>query len=60
MNDRNNCSIKLMREFDRLLYKNNVIFAHILQREIKCSYYIKRRENEKQVKIMISLIWISF
>lgn len=49
MTDRDGCSKEDLENFDKLEYKNKIVFTHILYKDIKSSYYIKSFENEEQV-----------
>jgi uncharacterized protein (DUF1919 family) len=49
MTDRDGCSLEDLKEFDKLPYKNKVVFTHKEYPEIKSSVYIKGFENEKNV-----------
>lgn len=51
--DGDNCSYKTMQRFDKLPYKNKVIFTHIPYPEIESSYYISGFENEKGVGVLL-------
>lgn len=52
--DGDNCSYKTMQRFDRLPYKNKVIFTHIPYPEIESSYYIPGFENEEGVGVLLN------
>lgn len=51
--DGDNCTYKTMQCFDKLPYKNKVIFTHIPYPEIKSSYYIPGFENEEGVGVLL-------
>lgn len=51
--DGDNCTYKTMQRFDKLPYKNKVIFTHIPYPEIKSSYYIPGFENEESVGVLL-------
>ena len=51
--DGDNCTYKTMQRFDKLPYKNKVIFTHIPYPEIKSSYYIPGFENEEGVGVLL-------
>lgn len=51
--DGDNCTYKTMQHFDKLPYKNKVIFTHIPYPEIKASYYIPGFENEEGVGVLL-------
>ena len=52
MNDRNECSYKIMKEYDELPLDNKVLFTHVPHEELKSSFYIKGYENECCVPVM--------
>ena len=52
MTDRNDCTYEQMREFDKLPYKNKVIFTHQPHQEIVSSVYVKGFENDGEVGIL--------
>ena len=56
MNDRNDCSEKIIADFDRLNYKNKVIFTHKKYSSLKSSYYISGYDNKKEVGIMTKFL----
>lgn len=49
MTDRDGCTKQDLEEFDKLDYKNKIIFTHINYPNIKSSVYIKGFENESQI-----------
>lgn len=49
MCDRDGCTEEIIRRFDKLSYKNKVIFTHLSYPDIKSAYYIRGFENEKEV-----------
>jgi uncharacterized protein (DUF1919 family) len=49
MTDRDGCTKQDLEEFDKLDYKNKVVFTHIEYKDIKSSFYIKGFENEEQI-----------
>lgn len=51
--DGDNCSYETMQRFDKLPYKNKVIFTHIPYPEIKSSYYIPGFEVDKGVGTLL-------
>lgn len=51
--DGDNCTYETLRRFDRLPYKNKVIFTHIPYREIKSSYYISGFENSGGLEALL-------
>ena len=52
MTDKNGCKENHIAEFDKLPYKNKVIFTHIPYPKYKSAYYIKGFENEKECGIL--------
>lgn len=50
--DRDGCTYEQMEMFDKLPYKNKVIFTHKQYPKIKSSYYIKGFENKESVGIL--------
>ena len=46
MSEKNGCTYDDMIEFDRLPYKNKVIFTHLKYNDIKSSFYISGFENQ--------------
>lgn len=51
--DGDDCTYESMQRFDRLPYKNKVIFTHIPYPEIKSAYYIPGFESEEGVGVLI-------
>lgn len=49
MTDRDGCTEEILKEFDRLPYKNKVIFTHLPNNDIGSAKYIKGFETEKEV-----------
>lgn len=49
MTDRDGCTFEDLPSFDRLPYKNKVVFTHRKYPQIKSAYYIKGFENHKNV-----------
>lgn len=47
--DRDGCTYQNLLEFDKLPYKNKVVFTHKPYKEIKSAFYIKGFENEDSV-----------
>ena len=47
--DGDNCTYETMQRFDKLPYKNKVIFTHIPYPEFKSAYYIPGFEREESV-----------
>ncbi len=47
--DRDGCSYEDLLEFDKLPFKNKIVFCHKSYPEIQSAYYIKGFENEKSV-----------
>lgn len=56
MNDRNNCTEKNIYNFDKLCYKNKVIFTNKCYPSINSAYYIKGFDKMKEVGIMTKFI----
>lgn len=54
--DRDGCTYEQIERFDRLPYKNKVIFTHKQYSEIKSSYYIEGYEKEDSVGILSQYI----
>lgn len=52
--DGDNCSYESLQYFDKLPYKNKVIFTHKKYPEIKSSFYVKGFENENGVGVLIN------
>lgn len=52
MTDKNGCKEKHIAEFDKLPYKNKVIFTHIPYPQYKSAFYIKGFENEKECGVL--------
>ncbi len=50
--DRAGCTFETIREFERLPYKNKVIFTHVEYPEFPSSYYIKGFEKEGELGII--------
>ncbi len=50
--DRSGCTQKNLEDFDRLPYKNKVVFTHIPHPEIKSAFYIKGYEEEDKVGVL--------
>ncbi|CDM69222.1 hypothetical protein CM240_2064 [Clostridium bornimense] len=50
--DRDGCTENDIREFDRIPYKNKVIFTHKHYEDIESAYQIKGFENDNQVGIL--------
>ena len=50
--DRDNCSMEDIKEFDKLPYKNKIIFVNKKYTDIKSAYYIKGFEKEEAVGIL--------
>ncbi len=53
MTDRDGCTYDDIKEFDKLTYKNKVIFTNKKYEEIKSSYYIKGFEDKESVGVLI-------
>ena len=51
--DGDNCSYETMQRFDRLPYKNKVIFTHIPYPEIASSFYIPGFEEDDGVGVLL-------
>lgn len=49
MTDRDGCTLEDLKEFDRLPYKNKVVFTHLPYNNILSSFYIKGFENKESV-----------
>lgn len=54
--DRDECSFEDIKAFDRLPYKNKIIFVNKEYPEIKSAYYIKGFENEKTVGVLTHFV----
>lgn len=52
MNDRNNCCEDEIKEFDKLNYKNKVIFTHKQYPQYNSTFYIEKYKNSNEVGIM--------
>ena len=50
--DRSGCTEQNLRDFDKLPYKNKVVFTHKPYPDIKSAYYIKGYESEGKVGIL--------
>lgn len=50
--DRSGCTQKDLEDFDKLPYKNKIVFTHLPHPEIKSSYYIKGYEKEDKVGVL--------
>ncbi len=50
MTERDNCTLNDIEEFDKLPYKNKVIFVHEQMPEIKSAYYIEGTEIENNTE----------
>ena len=50
--DKSGCTQKDLEAFDRLPYKNKVVFTHIPHPEIKSSFYIRGYESEDSVGVL--------
>ena len=51
--DGDNCTYETMQQFDKLPYKNKVIFTHKKYPEIESAYYIPGFENEDGVGVLL-------
>ena len=51
--DGDNCTYETMQRFDKLPYKNKVIFTHIPYPEFKSAYYIPGFETEDGVGVLL-------
>ena len=51
--DGDNCTYESMQQFDKLPYKNKVIFTHKQYPEIKSAYYIPGFENKDGVGVLL-------
>lgn len=51
--DGDNCTYETMQRFDKLPYKNKVIFTHKEYPEIESAYYIPGFENEDGVGVLL-------
>lgn len=49
MTDRDGCSFEDLQEFDKLPYKNKVVFTHKEYPKIKSAFYVKGFENQNSV-----------
>lgn len=49
MSERDGCTLNDLIEFDKLKYKNKVVFTHSPYPQIKSSYYIKGFENKEEL-----------
>lgn len=54
--DRDGCTFENLKEFDKLPYKNKVVFTHLPYKEIKSSFYIKGFEQENSVGLLSDYI----
>ncbi|RKM60701.1 DUF1919 domain-containing protein [Butyrivibrio sp. XB500-5] len=52
MNDRNDCSYEVMKEYDELPFANKVLFTHVPYEELRSSFCIKGHEDEEFVPVM--------
>lgn len=52
MTDRDGCTLNNLVEFDKLPYKNKVVFTSKRYNNIKSSFYIEGFENKKEVGIL--------
>lgn len=52
MTEKNGCAYEMLKEFDRLPYKNKVIFTHKLYPDISSAVYMKGFENNDEVGIL--------
>lgn len=52
MTDKNGCTYEMLKEFDRLPFKNKVVFTHKAYSDIRSSVYMKGFENDGQVGIL--------
>ena len=50
--DRSGCTQKDLEDFDKLPYKNKVVFTHIPHPEINSAFYIKGYEDDEKVGIL--------
>lgn len=51
--DGDNCTYDSLKRFDKLPYKNKVIFTHVHYPEIKSAYYIRGFETENGVGVLL-------
>lgn len=51
--DKDGCTLETIRDFERLPYKNKVIFTHVEYPEFPSSYYIKGFEKEEELGVII-------
>lgn len=56
MCERDGCTYDNLKEFDKLPYKNKVVFTHIKYPQIKSSYYIRGFENENELGDIIAVM----
>lgn len=50
--DRSGCTQEILEMFDKLPYKNKVVFTHVPHPEIRSSFYVKGYEKEEKVGIL--------
>lgn len=49
MTDRDGCTKEDLIEFDKLSYKNKIVFTHVPYDDIKSAVYIKGFEKDNEV-----------
>lgn len=52
--ERGDCTYETLRRFDRLPYKNKVVFTHVEYPEISSAYYIKGFETEDELGMILN------
>lgn len=52
MVEKEECCMEIMKAFDKLNFKNKVLFTHKEYPEIQSAYYIKGFENEEEVGVI--------